>query len=156
MRPTIPTGKTRETSIRRTAAGRWFHEGQPVDHPRVVAAFNRWVGRREGRYVLENDVNWAFVEIEGAPVFVERCRCRPEAIDLRLSLGASEPLDPETLRTDEDGRLYCDVRGGTLTALFTRQAMFDLEPNLVDDAARVAIRVGGRCHHPPRVADPVR
>ena len=26
-------GRTRETKIRRDAAGRWFNDGDPIDHP---------------------------------------------------------------------------------------------------------------------------
>lgn len=152
-------GATRETNIRRDATGRWFDGDDPLDHPGLTRSFDRWIDRAEdGRYCLRNDLNWAYVTIEGPPVFVRGAR--PDASGgLRLSLsdGRSEALDPATLRQGPDGALYCDVRDGRLPARFDRAAMQALEDLLVETGEdTVAIRLGpGRTVTPPRVAAPL-
>jgi len=40
-------GRTRETTIARDAEGRWFHDGQALEHPNLTRAFDRWVERAE-------------------------------------------------------------------------------------------------------------
>lgn len=150
-------GFSRETSIRRTADGRWFHDGMPIRHPGIQKAFDAWVGRAEdGRYVLENEVNWAYIEIEGAPIRVERVRVEGDTATLHLSDDRAEPLRVDSLRQDPEGLLYCDVRDGRLTAQFTRQALFDLEPLLGEGERGIYVRLAGREVVPPVESEPVR
>lgn len=153
----VPPGLTRETSIRRTGDGRWYHDGAPIRHAGIRKAFDAWVDRADdGRYILKNDVNWAYVEIEGAPVRVERVRMVDGALEGLLSDERTETLDLDSLRQDSEGFLYCDVRQGRLTAKFARHAMFDLEPLLDEHDGGVVLRVGSREIVPPVVDDPVR
>lgn len=155
--PAVPPGASSEVDIRRDAEGRWYHEGVLVEHEGVARSFDAWVDRHEnGRYVLRNEVNWAFVEIEGPPMFVRRVQVQPEALQLELSGGLVEALKPETLRRDREGRLYCQVRGGRLTAAFGRQAMFDLSPVLEGDEQAVRVRVGTTAFEPSVTDDPIR
>lgn len=148
--PRLPPGFSRETTIRRDAQGRWFHEGAPVENPAVARAFDAWVARAEdGRYILENDINWAYVEIEGAPVFVTGVDIDVAGVTLHLSDGRQEPLAPATLRQDEDGRLYCDVRGGQLWAAFSRKATLQLEPLVQEDEAGIYLELGVARVRPP-------
>ena len=50
----LPFGLSRETDIVRTADGRWFHEGAPIENPKLARAFDRWVTRAEdGTYGLQ-------------------------------------------------------------------------------------------------------
>ena len=154
--PRVPPGGSVESTIRRDRDGRWFHDGAPVDHPGVIRSFDQWIARHEdGRYVLKNTVNWAYVHIEGAPVFVRRARVEDATVCMDLSDGRQERLHPETLRLDEAGVLYCQVRFGRLTAQFSRQATFDLEAVVDDDDDGVLLRIGGREYRPETTATPV-
>ena len=153
--PSLPPGRSRETTIRRDAEGRWFHEGERVDNEAVARAFDRWVDRAEdGRLILHNDVNWAYVHIEGPPVFVTSAHPGVGEVTLYLSDGRTEPLAPRSLRQDAEGRLYCDVRGGRLWAGFSRKATLQLEPLIGEDAQGVFLEIGGERVRPPVVADP--
>jgi len=154
----IPEGLSRETTIRRTEEGAWFHDGEPVEHPGVKKAFDTWVDRAEdGRYILKNEVNWAYVEIKGAPVFVVGARADGSQVDLQLSDRRAEALDFDSLRQDEEGFLYCSVRDGKLTAKFTRDALFDLEDLWVEeDDGRIGVRRGEAVHPIPVESEPVR
>ncbi len=154
--PRLPPGFSVETSIRRDRQGRWFHEGEPIDHEGVSRSFDMWVERHEnGRYVLKNKVNWAFVEIEGAPIFVRRVEVGDHEVRLVLSDGRREPLRGDTVRSDRDGGLYCQVRHGRLTAQFSRQAMFDLEPVLDQDDVGIVLRLGDVLVHPTVTDSPI-
>src|SRR5690349_2729772 len=104
-------GRTRETTIVRDAQGRWFQDGQPLEHPNLTRAFDRWIERAEdGRYCLKNDINWAYFKLEGPPFFVRSLTLEPNGeITLLLSNEQREPLHAESLRLGSDGALYCDV-----------------------------------------------
>lgn len=136
-------GFSRETQIRRDAHGRWFDGEDEIEHPRIREAFNRWIDRAEdGRYILKNATHWAYVAIEGPPVWVRRAKPLEASIELELSDGRSEALDPTTLRQDLEGRLYATVRGGLLPAGFTRQAGADLMELLEEDGDQIVLVFG--------------
>src|SRR6187401_1154866 len=66
-------GFSRETTLFRDGEGRWFHDGQPLEHSNLVRAFDRWIERApddSGRYCVKNDINWAYITLEGPPFFV--------------------------------------------------------------------------------------
>jgi hypothetical protein len=151
------TGRTRETTIRRDALGRWFHDEQPLDHPNLVRAFDRWLDKAEdGRFCLRNDINWAYVTLEGPPLFVRAVRLDPDgALQLVLSDDRVEALAADSLRQGPDGALYCDARAGTLVARFDRHAMQQLEPVLKEDERGVYLALGGERVRPLVVADPL-
>lgn len=157
MEPTIPQeGRTRETKIRRDAAGRWFNDGVAITHPNLRRAFDSWIDRAEdGRYCLKNAINWAYVSIEGAPFFVRGVEVGRDVM-LALSDGTTEPLDPETLREGPGGILYCDVRGGSFTAQFDRETMQKLAPLLREDDEGVYLAIADRRVRPRRVEEPIQ
>ena len=102
---------------------------------------------------LSNDINWAYVAIEGAPRFVRRVAIG-EAVSLRLSDESEVTLEPATLRQGPDGALYCTVPG-ELVARFDRHAMMQLAAITDEDAAGVYLTVGGRAVRPPVVSEPL-
>ncbi|MBX2812469.1 MAG: DUF1285 domain-containing protein [Myxococcales bacterium] len=135
---------SRETSIRRDAQGTWYHDGDPVTNTAVARAFDAWVDIAEdGRCILHNSVNWAYVEIDGPPIFIHRAWTVSQGLELKLSDGQLELLDMDTVYRDVGGRLYCRVREGRLLAGFTRQAMLDLIPILDGDEQHMYLCVGG-------------
>ena len=159
----LGAGRSRETRIRRDARGRWWNGDDEITHPLLVRAFDAWIERTDdGRYCLKNDINWAYVTIEGAPIDVRACRIeragdRVVGCRLVLSDGREEALDLPTLReAASDGALYCDVRGGAMPARFDAHAAMQLEDALVETADGAALRIGAQAIVPPRVDDPLR
>lgn len=153
-------GLTRETAIRRDATGRWWNGDQLVAHAGVTRSFDGWIDRApDGRYCLANDVNWAFVTIEGPPYFVRSIELAREGTDdvvtLHLSGGGREALDPSTLRVGPDEGLYCDVRHGRVPARFDDHATHQLASRLDADASGLYFRFGGALVRPPLVAEPL-
>jgi uncharacterized protein len=152
----IPTGRTRETAIRRDALGRWWNGDERIDHKKVARSFDGWIERAEdGRLCLANDINWAYVSIEGPPYFVRAVRWEGERAILVLSGDREEKLDPQTLRASEDGVLYCDVLQGTLAARFDNHAAMQLAERFVPDDAGACLVIDGERFLPPTVTDPL-
>jgi hypothetical protein len=150
-------GRSRETTIVRDAQGRWFHDGQPLEHEGLTRAFDRWLQRAEdGRYCLKNDINWAYVTLHGPAHFVRSVRLdsagRPW---LLLSNDREEPLRAESLRVGPEGALYCDVGDGSDCARFDRHAAAGLEALLREDGQGVYLALGELRVRPPSVADPL-
>lgn len=132
--PSLPPGFSRETTIRRDRRGRWFHDGEIVENDSVRRAFNRWIDRADdGRYCLKNEVNWAYVEIEGPPLFVVGADVRDDEVVIALSDERTETLDPTTIEQDDAGHLYCSARNKTFDAMFTNAAAVALAPLLEGD-----------------------
>lgn len=149
-----PEGRSRESTIRLDASGRFWHEGALVRHPGLAAAFHAWIARHpdDGRYILTNGYDWTYFTVDDAPYFVNALRLEPERVVLVLSDGTEEPWDPAATRQGASGALYTAVkrgaRGGPFEAKFTRHAQASLAPVLVgtDEAEVPAVRIGGRVH----------
>lgn len=148
-----PPGRSRESSIRLDAQGRFWHDGALVEHLGMARAFARWITRHpdDGRYILSNGYDWTYFEVEGAPFFVLGVIETPGAASvaaglvLDLSDGSSEPLRPETLSVGRDNALYAAVKGGEFRARFTPFAQTGLAPWLVTGPnGRNGLELGGR------------
>jgi hypothetical protein len=157
----LPPGRSRETRIRRDARGRWWNGDDAITHPMLTKAFDSWIDRTsEGRYVLVNDINWAYVTVEGAPIDVRAAQLARagdaiESCTLVLSDGRVEPLVLTTLREGDDGALYCIVRGGTMPARFDAHAAVQLTDATHETPAGTALTIGGETFVPPHVSDPL-
>ena len=153
---TFPFGLSRETTIQRTADGRWFHDGEPLDNEKLARAFDRWIERAEdGRFCLKNDINWAYFTLEGAPYFVRSVRIEGGDAHVRLSNDREVKLDFHTLREGPDAALYCEVGEG-LTARFDKHAAVQLGELLHEDAEGPYFAQGSERIRPPRAADPLQ
>lgn len=156
MEPTnFPFGLSRETTIRRSADGKWFQGEDALDNPKLARAFDRWVTRAEdGRYCLKNEVNWAYFQLEGAPYFVRSVQLEGERPRLLLSNDERVRLDLRSLREGPDGALYCDAYPG-MAARFDSHAALQLGALLEEDQAGPYFRCGDERVRPPRVNEPV-
>jgi hypothetical protein len=111
--------------------GRWTHEGVPITHPRLRAAFDRSVRYlpEDGVYVVQLGRFRGQIEVEEAAFFVRGFDAATGRID--LSDGSHETLEPESLRpADRDGALLCSVKRGLvpggLQARFRHAAQAEL------------------------------
>jgi hypothetical protein len=128
--------------------GRWSHEGQPIRHERLRAAFDRSVRflPDEGKFVVQLGRFRGEIEVEEAAFFVREVDL--EAGALRLSDGSREPFDPATLRlSPRDGALLCRVKRelapGGLDARFSPPAQAELLLAVEEGAGGPALRVAG-------------
>jgi len=149
-------GRTRETKITRDRSGRWFNDGTEITHVLLTRAFDQWLRPapdQSGRYCLSNDINWAYVSIDGPPRFVRALEL-DDVVTLRLSDQSVATLDPNTLREGPDGALYCDVPEG-MVARFDQHATMQLAAILDEDDDGVFLTIGGERYRPRSVTDPM-
>ena len=99
-------------------------------------------------------MNWAYVSIEGPPLFVRTVEIADAQVVVALSDGTAERLDPGTLRQGEDGALYCSARGGKLAARFTPDAAQRLAPVVAEDDDGVYLDIEGARVRPPTIVSP--
>ena len=133
---------TREDSgLRIDREGRWFHDGEEVDHPKIVAAWNRGIERSpEGRYLLRFGNDWCFIEVEDAPLQVRTAQPGADEVRVSFSSGLEEALRPATLSVKGEA-LYCESSGG-LPARFSRSAQAALSELVEEDGEGYALRIG--------------
>jgi uncharacterized protein len=148
-----PEGRSRESTLRLDATGRFWHDGDRVEHPGLAAAFHSWISRHpdDGRYILTNGYDWTYFTVDDAPFFVRSVRIEPDRVLLLLSDGSEEPWSPESTRIGPDSALYARVktgaRGGPFEAKFTPHAQASLEPVLVESRTaeeQPAVALGNR------------
>jgi hypothetical protein len=145
-----PEGRSRESTIRLDAEGRFWHDGALVDHLKLAAAMHGWVSRHpdDGRFILTNGYDWTYFTVEDAPFFIRSARVEDGGVRLALSDGTEEAWDPARTRVGAGDALYTVVKRedarGPFEAKFTRYAQAQLEPALVATDAGPAARVGGR------------
>lgn len=120
---------TREDSgLRLDRELRWWHDGERIEHPKIIEAFN--VGLRprgDGLFELRLGQDWCLVEVEDAAFGVTHVEVIAGTIALSLSDRTQEPLVPSTLLAGTDGVLCCLVKAGQAKARFSRDAQFALE-----------------------------
>jgi uncharacterized protein len=145
-----PEGASRESTIRLDGEGRFFHEGNLVEHPGLAAAMSTWIRRHpdDGRFILSNGYDWTYFTVDDAPFFVRRLDPDGGKAWLELSDGTREEWDPGRSFVGEGGALYAEVKakaeGGPFLAKFTRHAQASLEPLLVPVGGEPAVSLSGR------------
>lgn len=144
-----PPGKrwhTREDSgLRLDKAGRWWHDDELVEHPKIIEAFNVGLTPDEnGKFILRFGNDWCFVEVEDAAYQVTCVDVLAEGFLLRLTDRTAEPLNVDTLCLDDEGVLLARVKQGRAWARFSRDAQFQLGEQLQQDGELLALRQGDR------------
>jgi hypothetical protein len=141
-----PPGSSRESSIVLDGEGRFWHDGERVDHPALEQALRTWIGRHpdDGRLILTNGYDWCYFRADDAAFVVDAIRVEPDgAVTLRLYDGTEEALDASTLSIGQTGAVYARVKGGRFPARFSRHAQTQLAPILVE-ADPPTVRVEGK------------
>ncbi len=144
-----PPGRSRESTIRLDAQGRFWHDDEPVTHPGMAKAFASWIDLHpdDGRFILQNGYDWSYFSVEDVPFFVTGVAVRDDGAVLTLSDGSEEPLDPETVAVGAGEAVYLRVKGGRFEARLTPAAQTALAPLLVaDEDGEPALEVAGRRH----------
>jgi hypothetical protein len=147
-----PEGRSRESTLRLDARGRFWHDGKPVEHAGLAAGLHSWISRHpdDGRYILTNGYDWTYFAVDDAPYMVTALRVEAERVVLLLSDRTESAWDVESTRVGSDGALYAavkrDARGGPYEAKFSPHAQGCLGPLLVESAegGLPLVRIGGR------------
>jgi hypothetical protein len=98
----------------------WRHEEVEVTHPGVLR--NLYANLRvdsTGHYLQAGPLRVP-VQVDDAPFVVVRAQTDdPDTIEVHLSDGIRETLDPETLSLDARSIPHCRVKGGQFRARFS-------------------------------------
>lgn len=123
-------------------------------------AFAGWIRRHpdDGRFILENGYDWTYLTVEDTPFFVASLVLEPqdsdevESVQVTLTDGSRESLDPTSLSLDEEGVVVCRVRGGAYEARFQPAAQAALGPVLQElPTGGFGVRIDSAVHRlPPR------
>jgi len=126
--------------------GRFLHRGEPITHARTLEVLWRSLTRApDGRYLVRIGRESGYVALEDAPYAVRGLRDDGGVVELQLSDGTRDRLDPATLTVDAHGVLHCVVKGGH-RACFTRAGQIALGLALEEDppgSERYALTLGG-------------
>lgn len=144
-----PPGTSRESTIRLDREGRFFHDGERVDHPALERALSSWIARHpdDGRFILTNGYDWTYFQVDDAPFIVRSLHLAGERVEIALSDETIEALDVETVRVGAEDALYVKVKGRRFEARFSRYAQAQLAPVLVDlPDGGIGLRVAGVEH----------
>jgi len=143
---TPPKWHTREDSgLRLDRHLRWFHDGELIDHPNIIEAFNRGVRvTDDGRYQLHFGNDWCFIEVaDCAYAVVAVDVSEGHRLSVRLSDRTAEWLDTGSLSLDDEGVVTVKVKGGRAKARFSREAQAQLSDFLVSRDGALELVVEG-------------
>jgi hypothetical protein len=137
--------------------GRFTHEGQPIRHARLRAAFDRSVRFLpvERKFVVQVGRFRGEIEVEEAAFFVREVDLAAGTV--RLSDGTEEALEAATLRASPiDGALLCTVKRALaaegLAARFLPAAQAELLLAVEETADGPALRLGTALRPLPSLA----
>ena len=137
--------------------GSWSHEGVPITHRKLRAAFDRSVRYlpEEGVYVVQLGRFRGRIEVEEAAFFVRGFDADSGWLD--LSDGSAEVLEPASLRASaHDGALLCSVKRelvpGGLPARFHHAAQAELLASVRETPDGPRLRVAGVLRELPQLA----
>jgi hypothetical protein len=139
-----PEGTSRESTLRLDRDGQFWHDGERVERPRLSRALHAWVGRHpdDGRPILTNGYDWCYLAVDDTLRFVASIGEHDGALWASLLDGRSMPIVPTSIAVDEDGVCFVRLRDDPDVARFTRVAMTQLEPWLVDTDGGPALALG--------------
>ncbi len=145
---------TREDSgIRLDRQLRWWHDDEPIEHPRIVELFNQGVRPTDdGRFKLEVGNDWCFIAVEDAAYAVVALDELEGRLWVRLSDRTGELLEPQTLSLDADGVVIARVKQGRARARFSRDAQFALGERLTPHPGGVSLAAGASTVEVPGLA----
>lgn len=140
-----------ELPIRVNSRGQWLHGDEPL-HPKVELLFQRSVRvNDDGTYRIEVGANKSAIEVEDVAFFVKSIRIflsderKIKRVQLKVSDGASEDLDPATLMQADDNVFYCRIRRDQfgVPCRFSPSAYHELVLYAEMQNSEIVLEVGG-------------
>lgn len=99
-----PPGRSRESTLRLDREGRFWHDGELVEHPKMARSFASWLDRHpyDGRFILNNGYDWTYIEVEDAALQVRTLHAS-SSLTGDASTGQVPPKSPRTQLPDRQG-----------------------------------------------------
>ena len=137
--------KMRAIGLRLDRAGRFWHDGAEVTHPRLRQALLRWLDvRADGRDIIRlDDTRYAYVDVEDAHLRAVSARWDGDRVQLVLDDDSEEELDYASLALSADGAVMCRARGGKLRCRLTTAAHAVVAARIVESSTGFALPAAG-------------
>ncbi len=133
--------------------GDWFSDGWFLDDPELRDQLSQQLRVEDGQLKVRCQDEIHPVSYAIAPLFVRDVDITVDdhgaltAVRAVLHDGRSEPLRADTLRVDDQDRLFCDATDLGLPALFFRPAFYRLMDHLREEDGRHFFDIGpNRCY----------
>ena len=139
--------RLREASgLRLDAEGRFWHQGDLVEHQRTREALHRGLHRApDGRWATRIGGEWGYVAVDDAAFFVQRIEpdpALPGALWLWLEGGEEESVPAASICSGARDALYLRLASGE-RAILRRPAQVSLSGLLREEGGRFVIALGG-------------
>lgn len=98
----------RAIDLRLDAQGRWYHDGQPFTHPRLIALFDRGIDvhPETGEPILRIGDKWCYIRCDDTPFIVRRLRLGPEGLVAELNNGERLPVPADGFEVGANEVVY--------------------------------------------------
>lgn len=139
----------RQIGLRLDRDGVFWHQGSPIEHPRLTRALLRWLDLRpsDGRPIVRLDERrYAYVHVDDAMLLVTSILWRGDRPIAVLNDGTEEPLALDTLTVAGDDALYCKARDRELPARITPSAALSLADHVEERDGGFVLRAAGQTH----------
>ncbi len=135
----------RGVDLRLDAEGRWLHEGEPFEHPRLIAFFDQGIDLHPetGEPILRVGDKWCYISAEDVPFLVRKLRETPEGLEATLNTG-ERVLVPEAGFESTGERVYLQL--GRRRARLDRLTQASLVAWLEEGSAGLEVHATGRSY----------
>jgi hypothetical protein len=101
----------RSVDLRIDAEGRWYHEGRPFTHARLIALFDAGldVHPDSGEAIVRIDGRWCYVQADDTPFVVRHLRVEGDALLAELNNGERLPVPERALTLGDNGVVYAEL-----------------------------------------------
>jgi hypothetical protein len=135
--------------IRIDQDGKWFYRDVEMIRKDIILYFSDHLRRDSvGNYYIETESEQCPIRVDDVPYVVRTISLassgtngEPIVVQMDLSDGSSETLEPETLTIGNRNIIYCDVKKGRHEARFSRQAYYQLAEHIEQDPGRDLYRL---------------
>jgi hypothetical protein len=137
--------KMRAIGLRLDRAGKFWHEGLDVTHPRLRQALLRWLDvLDDGRNIVRLDAKrYAYVDVEDAHLRAKSARWDGDRCMVLWDDDQEEELDYGSLCQAEDHAFYATARG-RLKGRIAGPAYHKVAERVVEDSGSFALDAKGK------------
>lgn len=134
----------RSLDLRLDGEGRWFHEGQPFEHPRLIEAFDAGIDihPETGEPILRLGDKWCYIRADDTPFVVRRLVEGDGGLVAHLNNGERLPVPADAFEAT-DAHVYLRL-APRRRARLGRTVQNGLADRLEETPDGLAYRAGGR------------
>ncbi len=136
--------KMRAIGLRLDRTGTFWHQGAPVEHPRLRQALLRWLDvLDDGRNIVRLDERrYAYVDVDDAHLRAKSARWDGDRCTVLWDDDQEEELDYGSLRQADDHAFYAKVRG-RLTGRIAGPAYHQIAEHVVESDGGFSLAAAG-------------